>query len=163
MPPSRSPAMNVIVFQCPNGTASRQRSPTGTQPWSRAIFVLTPVSSRKTRLTGAMNGCAAFHSLRLWPRPADPARRRAGLFLKDSPSRCTAFHVAPVLKRTPYSARSQVCAYASVIPGRERMWVASASSGMPQSLGGLWPRFGLTPASPVRPTSGRGIARFDIS
>lgn len=42
------PAVTVMVFQWPNGTATRQRSPRGARPERRTIFVLVAVSSRNS-------------------------------------------------------------------------------------------------------------------
>ena len=57
------PTMKVLALSLPNVTAAWRRSPTGAAIW-RAILVLPPVSLRKTRLAGSMNGCVTFHSVR---------------------------------------------------------------------------------------------------
>ena len=54
--------------------------------------------------------------------------------MNDKPSRRAAFQVAPMLSDTPCSASSQAWAWASVIPGRDRMRDASAISWAGLSL-----------------------------
>jgi len=49
----RMPAISVVVFQCPCGTAMRRRSPRGQRPYLRAIFVLAQLSSTKIRRSGS--------------------------------------------------------------------------------------------------------------
>lgn len=88
----------------------------------------------------------------------NPSRRRnlalrerqflTSFSLNDSPSRRTAFHIAPVRRPIPCSASSQAWA-CSVIPGSARMCAVSASSCAAESLRGARPRFGLIPGSPV--------------
>ncbi len=53
MPDNRRPAVKVVVFQWPWGTAARHRSPHGARPRSRAIFVEAAVSSMKINLSGS--------------------------------------------------------------------------------------------------------------
>ena len=53
MPDSRRPAVKVVVFQWPCGTAARHRSPHGARPRKRAIFVDAAVSSMKISLSGS--------------------------------------------------------------------------------------------------------------
>ena len=45
--------MKVVVFQCPWGTAARQRSPRRDRPLSLAILVEAPVSSMKISFSGS--------------------------------------------------------------------------------------------------------------
>jgi hypothetical protein len=54
-----------------------------------------------------------------------------------------------MLSDTPCSASSQACAWASVMPDRDRMCAASAISWSGESLRAGWPRFGLGLLSPV--------------
>lgn len=54
-----------------------------------------------------------------------------------------------LLSATSYAASSHALGCASVIPGREQMCDASASSCAPDSLRGACPRCGLIPALPV--------------
>ena len=66
-PWQRRPAMKVCVFQWPNGTLERSRWPFRRRPRGRVIFVVVPVSSRKTSLCGSSRilGCrVAVHSSR---------------------------------------------------------------------------------------------------
>src|ERR1039458_1730891 len=56
--------MKVVVFQCPCGTAAIQRSPLGARPRARVMFVLVPVSSKKTNVVMSSAGCASVHACR---------------------------------------------------------------------------------------------------
>src|SRR3984957_3509897 len=65
--PQRNPATKVWVFQWPKGALDRRRLPFGQRPRRRVIFVVVPVSSRKTNLCGSSRilGCRALvHSSR---------------------------------------------------------------------------------------------------
>ena len=65
MTPARvNPPTKVMVFQCPWGTAARQRRPLGAQPRSRAIFVDSPLSSMKIKLSGSRSACRSSHASR---------------------------------------------------------------------------------------------------
>jgi len=59
-----APAMKVIVFQWPCGTAATRRWPRRHLPRRRAILVLAPVSSMKTSRVGSSAGCRARHTRR---------------------------------------------------------------------------------------------------
>ena len=59
------PAVKVVVFQWPWGTAVRHRSPFSARPSSRAILVEAPVSSMKIRWCGSRSGSA---STQVWRR-----------------------------------------------------------------------------------------------
>src|ERR1700722_12316823 len=66
-PSQRRPAIKVWVFQCPNGALERKRCPFRQRPRRRVIFVVVPVSSRKTSLCGSSRifGCrVVVHSSR---------------------------------------------------------------------------------------------------
>ena len=56
--------MKVSVFQWPCGTFATNRSPRGERPYRRTIFVVTDVSSMKTRRRALSFGCSAFKSAR---------------------------------------------------------------------------------------------------
>jgi len=58
------PRSGMVVFQCPCGTAARQRWPFGDHPRSRAIFVLAPVSSMKISLSGSRSSWPSNQSWR---------------------------------------------------------------------------------------------------
>src|SRR5207244_1264943 len=75
---------------------------------------------------------------------------RAIRFLNDRPRRATADHIAPLLNRTPCSARSQVCNAARVRSGWAVIWLARAASWIGVNLRGRWPRRELALTSPVR-------------
>jgi hypothetical protein len=62
--PTRRPALQVVVFQCPCGTEATQRSPTGARPRVRVMVVETPVSSRNTSCVTSSAGWCAGHSAR---------------------------------------------------------------------------------------------------
>src|SRR5258707_4634451 len=64
MPQVRNAPTKVVVFQCPWGTGARQRSPRGARPHRRAILVDAPVSSMKTRRSGANSGWASNQARR---------------------------------------------------------------------------------------------------
>jgi hypothetical protein len=52
------------MFQCPCGTAATRRWPRGHRPRRRVMFVLKPLSSRKTRRAGFRPGWMRRHSVR---------------------------------------------------------------------------------------------------
>ena len=58
-----NPPTKVMVFQCPCGTAARQRWPFGAQPRRRAILVESPLSSMKIRLSGSSSAWSRKPSL----------------------------------------------------------------------------------------------------
>ena len=118
-------ALNIMVFQCPNGALSLQRSPTGAQPESRAILVLTPVSSRKTRLSGSINGWAALHSLRRAATSGRSCSTARSALLKRQ---------ADPLGRVPHCARAEVNAVLSLQPGLLKM------AQFPGSTSGFLPK-----------------------
>ena len=64
MPSQRSAAVKVVVSQCPCGTAARHRCPRRERPRRRAILVLAPVSSRKTRRWGSRSPWLAAQACR---------------------------------------------------------------------------------------------------
>src|SRR3984885_11438850 len=67
--PQRNPATKVWVFQWPKGALDRRRLPFRQRPRRRVIFVVVPVSSRKTSLCGSSRipGCRSVrHSSRAW-------------------------------------------------------------------------------------------------
>ena len=64
MPFRRSAPVKVVVFQWPWGTGARHRWPRLARPRSRAILVVAPVSSIKTRCAGSRSGCASNHASR---------------------------------------------------------------------------------------------------
>ncbi len=53
IPASEGPATSVVVFQGPNGSAMRNRSPRAQRPWVRAIIVFVQVSSMKITCSGS--------------------------------------------------------------------------------------------------------------
>src|SRR5207237_9134671 len=63
-PSARSAATNVVVFQCPCGTAPTTRCPTGARPYRRVIFVLAPVSSMNTNRSGSSPGIRSAQTCR---------------------------------------------------------------------------------------------------
>src|SRR5262245_57748323 len=60
MPSWRKPATKVIVFQCPCGTDSINRSPRGQRPLSRTMFVLVAVSSINTGRAGIKHALLSY-------------------------------------------------------------------------------------------------------
>lgn len=64
IPSIRNPAVKVVVFQCPCGTAARQRWPFAAQPRRRAIFVEAPVSSMKISFSGSRSSWPSNQSWR---------------------------------------------------------------------------------------------------
>lgn len=66
MPERRSQATKVVVFQCPNGTPARRRSPGRQRPWCRAMLVDAQVSPMKTSVSGLRSS---------WP--SNQAQRRS--------------------------------------------------------------------------------------
>src|SRR5690242_1177953 len=63
-PSTRRAATYVSVFQCPCGTDPTRRSPRGERPYCLTIFVVTAVSSIKTRRRTSRPGCSAMSSAR---------------------------------------------------------------------------------------------------
>src|SRR5262249_36835366 len=81
----RRPATKVVVFQWPWGILPTSRSPRGARPRSRAMLVLVPVSSMKTRRAGWVSARVSAHSVRA---AATSGRSCAGartLFFKTDP------------------------------------------------------------------------------
>ena len=64
IPESLRPETKVVVRQWPCGTPARRRSPLGARPRSRAILVLSQVSSMKIRRSGSRSGCPSHQASR---------------------------------------------------------------------------------------------------
>ena len=92
-PPHRRAATNVLVCQCPCGTAATRRWPRGLRPRNRAMLVLAQVSSMKTSRAGFKCGCCSRQATRaaamsgrscsaacscFFVRQAKPIERRPG-------------------------------------------------------------------------------------
>ncbi len=85
MPVRRSPAVKVVVFQCPKGMPARNRCPRRHRPWRRAMLVDAQVSSMKTSCRDRDRA-----GLRTIPRGASgrrggPARSRGRSFFARDP------------------------------------------------------------------------------
>ena len=61
IPPTCSTPTTVELFRCPCGTSSRQRRELSAQPYSVAVFVLSPVLSMNTSLETSQPPCSSFH------------------------------------------------------------------------------------------------------
>jgi hypothetical protein len=83
--------------------------------------------------------------------------RAERLFWNDSPSRATAAHIAPLLKQTACSAKSQAGSAARVRSGCAARGAARAVSCAGARLRARWPRRALALPSP-----GRRITALEI-
>lgn len=66
-----SPAVNVVIFQCPWGARPRKRSPRRARPLSLIILVAQPVSSTKISFSGSRR---AWPSRQSWRASATSGR-----------------------------------------------------------------------------------------
>src|ERR1700730_15297394 len=82
-PSRRRPAVKVVVFQWPWGTAARHRSPRFERPRRRAILVVAPVSSMNTSRAGSRSG---------WN--SNQARRRRATSGRSGSAACAVFFEA---------------------------------------------------------------------
>jgi hypothetical protein len=82
MPSNRRPAVKVVVFQWPWGTAARHRSPHRLRPRNRAIFVDAAVSSTKISLSGLRSSWPSNQALRRREHRGAAVRRRAPSFFE---------------------------------------------------------------------------------
>src|SRR6185437_6999060 len=98
MPDRVSPPTKVVVFQCPCGTAARQRCPLGAQPRRRAIFVDRPLSSTKTRCLGSSGGCPSNDAGRRAFARTRPASRACASSTEPFGLPCLAGLTAPVAR-----------------------------------------------------------------
>ena len=96
-PSRRRPAVKVVVFNSPCGTAARQRWPRFERPRRRAILVEAPVSSMNTSRRGSRSGWLSSQASRArLRRQRRSCWRRARFFLKLIPWRSKNRHTVPV-------------------------------------------------------------------
>src|SRR5512145_1834391 len=110
IPETRSPPTNVVVFQCPCGTAATHRAPRRARPQRRAILVEAPVSSTTTRRPGSRSACAARQ-----------VSRRATTSGRSRSLACAVFFEGLVvaIEATPDRARRETLAAPHLDVGRD--------------------------------------------
>ena len=85
-PSTRRPAVKVVVFQCPCGTAARQRWPRFERPRRRAILVEAPVSSMNTKQQGSRLGCCTSQASRRAATSGRSCSAACAVFFEAEPS-----------------------------------------------------------------------------
>jgi hypothetical protein len=102
----RSPATNVMVFQCPCGAYPISRRPRGQRPRSLTMLVLVAVSSIKTSRAGSSKPCSRIQRRRAHATSARCCSAAYRLFFKADPvSKEKAPHRAAAARNTRFLLR----------------------------------------------------------